>query len=465
MGAQDELREAWKRRPNGDADIFGNENDLYWIQISDRTIAMDTEVTETKGDDAKDDAEAKDASKEINGDSSNIFTGLSPHKAYGLVNKHIKPIKGSTYRNTDGSYSTQIFKCEVNIAVNIYMFSEYPVLIEEHPYKNRCRGKAYHPDTKLMPEEEMLEALQDYNVTKIIKKTRYNKDKKSKELSGEIILHFNSQVPPSEVDLDYLKLKIEPFVPQPPLCYKCFEIGSHIEDNCNQVVAICGWCTNAKSMHEENVDKCNKPPKCRNCEGNHPAWDKKCPNYEFLKKVYALKEAKKIPFARAKALCKQNTSYANKAKVSEVVAQTNISSMGAETKLRELIDQSNKAWENRMAEFENRMEQQLINMTHLFQQRLENMFERLSSFMMKTVNQSVPLNGPITLPTSFYGTQHLSSPGQPAGSAHHYSVSYPQYPKSTDDDRLMDADISYANKDQCTKSPNFKKTKINKHFT
>ena len=104
-------------------------------------------------------------------------------------------------------------------------------------------------------------------------------------------------------------------------------------------------------------------------------------------------------------------------------------------------------------------------MTRAFQQRSENMFERLSSFMMKTVNQSVPLNGPITLPTSFYGTQHLSSPGQPAGSAHHYSVSYEQYPKSTDVDRQMDADISYANKDQCTKSPNFKKTKINKHFT
>ena len=86
------------------------------------------------------------------------------------------------------------------------------------------------------------------------------------------------------------------------------------------------------------------------------------------------------------------------------------------------------------------------------------MFERMTSYMIKSTNQAVPLNGPITLPTPAYGTQHLYSPGQPAGSTHHYSVSYPQFTKFIDD-RQMDADTSGANEDQCSKSPSFKKTR------
>ncbi|KAJ3650900.1 hypothetical protein Zmor_016975 [Zophobas morio] len=71
----------------------------------------------------------------------------------------------------------------------------------------------------------------------------------------------------------------EPSHPPPPTpvqCPKCFTLG-HTASECNKK-PICPTCPNT---HAPN--KCPKTdPQCPFCHGNHPAWSRKCPEFEKL---------------------------------------------------------------------------------------------------------------------------------------------------------------------------------------
>ena len=138
--AKKELEEAWKRRPNGGVGIWDTADSVYWLTIKD---------SEEQG---------------------NKLSDLTPHKAYAEIKIHLNPLKNGTFRNKDGSYNSKIPRVEVDLALKISDFSGLKVKIEKSLFLNRIRGTVYHPDIKIMPEEEISEALQGQGVTKIIKK-------------------------------------------------------------------------------------------------------------------------------------------------------------------------------------------------------------------------------------------------------------------------------------------------------
>ena len=268
--AQENLRVAWKRRPKGGLGIWDTADSIYWIQISD----SDSDDTTGK------------------------FTELSPHKAYTAIKTHINPLKNGSYRNNDGSFNCQIPKIEFDLATKISEVGGLPVKVERHPFLNRTRGRVFHPDIKLMPEGEILDALKDHGVNKVIKKSRFNRQSNSQEITGELVLHFDRQVLPGEIDLDYLLLKVQQHLPQPPMCHKCYVIGDHITDKCEAAVPLCGFC--AERKHTTGEEKCKAAARCRNCEGRHPAWDKHCPQRIYLQEILEVKERQKVSFPRAK---------------------------------------------------------------------------------------------------------------------------------------------------------------------
>ena len=268
--AQENLRVAWMRRPKGGLGIWDTADSIYWIQISD----SDSDVSKGK------------------------FTELSPHKAYTAIKTHINPLKNGSYRNKDGSFNCQIPKIEFEMATKVTEIEGLPVKIERHPYLNRTRGRVFHPDIKLMPEGEILDALKDHGVNKVIKKSRFNRQSNSQEITGELVLHFDRQVLPGEIDLDYLVLKVQQHLPQPPMCHKCYVIGEHITDKCEAAVPVCGFCAGRK--HTQGEERCKLTAKCRNCEGNHPAWDKDCSVRKYLQEILEVKERQKVSYPRAK---------------------------------------------------------------------------------------------------------------------------------------------------------------------
>ena len=207
---QNQLEEAWRRRPNGGVGILDGPGTLYWIEISDREDTGDT------GDARETGVTTENKAKK--------FCKLTPHNAFRLVSKFINPLKGGLYRKKDGKFCAQIPRVEVDLVLKIVNFGDIKVAIKKDQFANRSRGIVWHPDIKLMPEDEILESLKEQKVSKVIKKMRYNKNSNSREISGELVLHFDSDKLPDEIRLDYLLLKVNQYVPIPPLCNNCYAV-------------------------------------------------------------------------------------------------------------------------------------------------------------------------------------------------------------------------------------------------
>ena len=273
----EERKVAWRRRPRGGLGIWDTEDAKYWLKISD---SVTTDVSDNQ---------------------TPKLSQLTPHKAFNLIKEHINPLQNGVIRNKDGTFDCMIPRTEAELYINSDTMGNIKVKVERHQYRNRIRGTIYHPDIKLMPEEEILIALKDYDVTEIKKKQRYNPSSNSRETTGELILHFDRQILPTEINLDYLLLRVREYIPKPPMCGKCYQIGEHITDECKEAVELCGWC--AKRKHLENrSDKCKAASHCRNCEGDHPAWDRNCPRTKYLEEILAVKEKFRYPYPKAKAL-------------------------------------------------------------------------------------------------------------------------------------------------------------------
>ena len=272
----EERKVAWRRRPRGGLCIWDTEDAKYWLKISDSDST--TDVSETPK-----------------------LSQLTPHKAFNLIKEYINPLKNGVIRNKDGTFDVMIPRTEVELYINSDNMGDIKVKVERHQYRNRIRGTIYHPDIKIMPEEEILIALKDCGVTEIKKKQRYNPNSNSREITGELLVHFDRQILPNEINLDYLLLKVREYTPKPPMCGKCYQIGVHITDECKEAVELCGWCAKRKHLANRS-DKCKAAPVCRNCEGNHPAWDRDCPQKKYLEEILAVKEKFKYPYPKAKAL-------------------------------------------------------------------------------------------------------------------------------------------------------------------
>ena len=142
----EERKVAW-RRPRGGLGIWDTEDAKYWLKISDSDST--TDVSETPK-----------------------LSQLTPHKAFNLIKEYINPLKNGVIRNKDGTFDVMIPRTEVELYINSDNMGDIKVKVERHQYRNRIRGTIYHPDIKIMPEEEILIALKDYDVTEIKK----NKD-------------------------------------------------------------------------------------------------------------------------------------------------------------------------------------------------------------------------------------------------------------------------------------------------
>ena len=126
------LEEAWRRRPNGGVGIFTDTADLYWISINN---PEDSEENPSR------------------------FSELTPHTAFNLIKKHINPLKGGLIRKRDGSFSAQIPRSEVELALEINQFDDKQIKITKDPFMNRRRGKVWHPDIKKNARERNLRGI------------------------------------------------------------------------------------------------------------------------------------------------------------------------------------------------------------------------------------------------------------------------------------------------------------------
>ena len=88
-----------------------------------------------------------------------------------------------------------------------------------------------------------------------------------------------------------MQVKVDVYIPNPLRCYSCQVFGHH-ENKCGRHPVCCN-CGEPEHCGPSGV--CDKPAKCVNCSGDHPANSKQCPQCEKEKKILKIK-CKKTPY-------------------------------------------------------------------------------------------------------------------------------------------------------------------------
>ena len=81
----------------------------------------------------------------------------------------------------------------------------------------------------------------------------------------------------------------------PLRCYNCQVFGHH-KNKCGRHVVCCNC---SKPEHCGPFGVCDKPAKCVNCSGDHPANSKQCPQWKKEKKLLKIKCENNISFPDA----------------------------------------------------------------------------------------------------------------------------------------------------------------------
>ena len=110
------------------------------------------------------------------------------------------------------------------------------------------------------------------------------------------VLTFNSPNLPTVVKIGFLQVKVDVYIPNPLRCYHCQVFGHH-ENKCGRH-AVC--CNCGEPEHRSPSGVCDKPAKCVNCSGDHPANTKQCPQWEKEKKILKIKCENNLSFPDAR---------------------------------------------------------------------------------------------------------------------------------------------------------------------
>ena len=125
----------------------------------------------------------------------------------------------------------------------------------------------YHYD---LPVNELLKHSQICEAVRL--------DNKYKEKSMTILCTFIGQIP-DVVDLGmWGRYQVRPYHPEPLRCFKCQKFGHH-KSACNSghICAVCSCRHETEVCIRKFQAGQRTTPRCPNCKGNHPAWNRRCP--------------------------------------------------------------------------------------------------------------------------------------------------------------------------------------------
>ena len=155
------------------------------------------------------------------------------------------------------------------------------VVVAEHAAFNQTKGTIYSKTMVNSSIDSLKEALKDQHVIDVERmKIKINGTLKE---TPRHILTFNIPDLPGSIKLtDWHRELVEPYIPRPMRCTKCWRFG-HTWKHCRREKEVCAHC--AEEGHQAR--SCENEARCANCSENHPATDKKCPALVFKSEVIA----------------------------------------------------------------------------------------------------------------------------------------------------------------------------------
>lgn len=176
------------------------------------------------------------------------------------------------------------------------------IKVSEHVRLNSAKGVIFkcHQLTS-MTDDEILQELndQDENLIKVLEIKRITRKNGQNEIpTGTFFVTFGSPTLPEAIYAGYTRIQVNPYIPNPMICYNCFQYN-HYKDNCPTAdKKICLNCSGP--FHTTEEDKiCKKPPKCVNCGQSHASTSKQCPVFKKHKEIQTIKVLERVPFHKA----------------------------------------------------------------------------------------------------------------------------------------------------------------------
>ena len=166
--------------------------------------------------------------------------------------------------------------------------------VTPHSSLNTSKGIIRCPALSRVTSDDIKEGMVEQGVTDVCRIT-VRLDGETK-LTNTYVLTFNSPNLPTVVKIGLMQVKVDVYIPNPLRCYHCQVFGHH-ENKCGRH-AVCCNCGEPEHCAQSGV--CDKPAKCVNCSGNHPANSKQCPQWEKEKKLLKIKCENNLSFPDAR---------------------------------------------------------------------------------------------------------------------------------------------------------------------
>ena len=165
--------------------------------------------------------------------------------------------------------------------------------VTPHSSLNTSKGIIRCPALNRVTSDDIKEGMVEQGVTDV---RRITVRRGVTKLTNTYVLTFNSPNLPTVVKIGFIQVKVDVYIPNPLRCYHCQVFGHH-ENKCGRH-AVCCNCGEPEHCAPSGV--CDKPAKCVNCSGNHPASSKQCPQWEKEKKILKIKCENNLSFPDAR---------------------------------------------------------------------------------------------------------------------------------------------------------------------
>jgi hypothetical protein len=187
-----------------------------------------------------------------------------------------------------------VSKAQEKSALAMTKWIDTPISVSPHRSLNSSRGVIRCREFRDCDDDDILEDLRGQGVIAV--KHILSKRNGKVEPTNTVILTFNKPTAPKSIKSAYMKILVEPYIPNPLRCFKCQRFG-HGKSVCSRI-AVCAKC--GQEGHEDT--SCQNPPHCANCSGAHAAFSKECPIWNKQRAITRIKFEKNISFFEAKQL-------------------------------------------------------------------------------------------------------------------------------------------------------------------
>ena len=197
-------------------------------------------------------------------------------------------------------------KKQIDTLLRLEKFHDLKVKVSLHASLNTCKGVVRCPDLKGVSEQEILEEMREQGVINV-RRIKIRRDGSLKD-TNTFVFTFNTSILPKQLKVAFLRVSVDPYIPNPLLCYQCQVFGHH-ENKCKRE-EICANCGQPK--HSADETDCKRPPKCIYCKEDHPANSRECQAWHTEKEILKIKYTRNISFPEARKIVDSYTAAPGK---------------------------------------------------------------------------------------------------------------------------------------------------------